>query len=75
MAGMVQDVGDEAAEWISDCIGMPGCRMYYMASTSKPRKSQDHPKFGEMCMPEDEVSWNGIFIKRTTLIDYMSLFI
>lgn len=55
IAGLGQDLGDEAAEWVSECIGLSNCRIFYMASTSKPRKPQDHAKFGDLCSPEDEV--------------------
>lgn len=60
MAGDACDVGDNAADWISLVTGIEGCRIKYMAQTSKSRRLADHHKYADICLPEEEVI--GIYL-------------
>ena len=45
-------VGDEAAEWISNYLDKPGCKIYQL---TKPRIIQEDKEWGDVAQPGDEV--------------------
>ena len=45
-------VGDEAAEWISDYLNKPGCKIYKL---TKPRVIQEDDKWADIAKPDDKV--------------------
>ena len=47
-------VGDEAAEWISNYLEMPGCKIYQL---TKPRIILEDDKWGSVAQPGDTVRW------------------
>ena len=48
-------VGDEAAEWISNYLDKPGCKIYQL---TKPRTIQEDEKWGDTAQPGDKVMQN-----------------
>ena len=44
--------GDEAAEWISNYLDKPGCKIYQL---TKPRIIQEDKEWGDVAQPGDEV--------------------
>ena len=66
MIGEGQDAGNEAARWISEYLGVEGCRIYFMSNASKPRMLKDHHKFADISLPNEQVSNSFLFI-----INYM----
>ena len=56
MIGEGQDVGDEAAFWISEYLEVEGCRIFFMSNASKPRMLKDHHKFADISLPNEQVS-------------------
>ena len=52
MDGEGQYVGDEAAQWFSNYLNKPGCKMYQL---SQPRVISEDEKWGDVGRPDDKV--------------------
>ena len=45
-------VGDEAAEWFSNYLKKPGCKLYKL---SRPKLICEDDKWGDVALPDDKV--------------------
>ena len=52
-------VGDEAAEWISNYLDKPGCKIYQL---TQPRIIQEDKEWGDVAQPGDEVLWLILYV-------------
>ncbi len=55
ISGEGVDVGEGASEWVSQFLGLGGCRLYYMAPRNKARKLAQDDRWTAIATPEDEV--------------------
>jgi len=62
MYGEGRYIGDEAAQWFSNYLSKPGCKMYQL---SQPRVICEDEKWGDVGLPEDKV------MNRNLLFSYM----
>ena len=75
MDGEGQYVGDEAAQWFSNYLNKPGCKMYQL---SQPRVISEDEKWGDVGRPDDKVHDNddndaaeNCYLKLTVFIQLL----
>ena len=66
MYGEGRYVGDEAAEWFSNFLNKPGCKMYKL---SKPRVISEDDKWGDVALPGDKVK---LLMSRNTVCFFLN---